>query len=265
MIPKAYFMLANAILEFIDKTKDEAVFDEELYMLWMLDVLSQPRCVRDLLFRVNPKEHTQDTLPLAITSERHRNLLNKNRIFVHAQAMGYLRCGVEPTLSVRNLTNAGLSKAHFLYAEYAKHVHDDNWIKSSIGRKKGEIRIPVKSPEKEIQSRFFPRLSQEYPKGSASPKALEELGKVILDLETSDLTLPEEMSVKDVLNAAPKASLAEREETRELKNYIVNTLDSAGERYSALRRCGLDPNDWYSAPEPSISTLREFAKFIDEL
>ena len=265
MIPKAYYFLANAVLEFIEATNSEEVFDEELYTLWMLDVLSQTMCVTNLLFRVNPKEHAKDTLSLNIKSASHRYLFKKNRIFIHTQAMVYLRCGFEPYLSITKLTNSGLSKAHLLYAEYAKHSDKENWSKSNILRKKGNLIPPEEFPEEKIQLNLRSRLTDNYSKGSASPRAIEEIGRVVVDLKSSDLVLPEEMGVKDILSNAPKVQSFEKRGVRDLKNYIVSTLDSAGKRYSALRRCGLDPCDWYSADEPSITQLRQMAKFINEL
>jgi hypothetical protein len=41
---------------------------------------------------------------------------------------------------------------------------------------------------------------------------------------------------------------------------LAELLDSAGDRYGYLRRCGLDPDRWFDEPKPTTNQLRALAK-----
>jgi hypothetical protein len=99
------------------------------------------------------------------------------------------------------------------------------------------------------------RLGDDYSEDSKRRRA--EYGPLWLIRGDCCAEVPEEMSLFEVLDAAPLPLLAAFAEDPELQRMLVRVMDALNERYTLLRSCGLDPELWHDRDEPSIARLRE--------
>jgi hypothetical protein len=99
------------------------------------------------------------------------------------------------------------------------------------------------------------RLAEDYSDDSRRRRA--EYGPLWLIRGECCAEVPEEMSLFDVVEAAPVPLAAAFAEDPEVQRLLVRVLDALNERYMLLRACGLDPEVWHDRDEPSIARLRE--------
>jgi hypothetical protein len=99
------------------------------------------------------------------------------------------------------------------------------------------------------------RLGDDY--SDDSKRRRSEYGPIWLIRGDCSAELPEEMSLFDVIEAAPVPLDRAFAEDAEMQRILVRVLDALNERYMLLRACGLDPEVWHDRDEPSIGRLRE--------
>lgn len=110
------------------------------------------------------------------------------------------------------------------------------------------------------------RLGDDY--SEDSKRRRREYGPIWLIRGECSAELPEELSMFDVVEAAPVPLHHEFTDDHEVQRLLVRVLDALNERYMLLRACGLDPEVWHDRDEPSIGRLREMKQLrkpADEL
>jgi len=265
--PEAYFFLAGAIIRFFEKM-DSADATRENFAIWMLLALSRTNARDSLLFRdfnLNQKEqYSEITVPDAIV--KGAGLPRQRRI--HTKAFGYMADvgGKRLIVVPASKRKGGRSKAHLAYEKMVRWSEDDGFCNAKVQRNQ---EAPASSIDHAIAKALQERADGEtFSKGSGSPALIEEMGRLWLLTDIEGNQLAEEFSLDDIVACLPiplRVSAENRAFNDEMLLPLAELLDSAGERYQSLRRCGLDPDQWFHEEMPTINQLRHLIKLGEKI
>lgn len=190
----------------------------------------------------------------------HWSLPDGSDARIHEQGIVYLHkvLARRPKLARRLRDEPG--NMHFLFCFLCRYGPEQyGWRAVAIRRDKvmearGEAPDFVDHLALELAAQRA-RLAEAY--GEESRRRRAEYGPIWLIRGDCSAEVPEEMSLFDVVEAAPLPLDPEFAEDHEVQRMVVRVLDALNERYMLLRACGLDPEIWHDRDEPSISRLRD--------
>ena len=99
------------------------------------------------------------------------------------------------------------------------------------------------------------RLGEEY--GDISKRRRAEFGPLWLGAAGERAEVPEEMSLDNVIEAAPLPFRQGFHQDKEFAKRLLRVIEALNERYMQLRACGLKPETWLAQDRPSINQLAE--------
>jgi len=99
------------------------------------------------------------------------------------------------------------------------------------------------------------RLGDRY--GDISVRRRAEFGPLWLAVADAFVEVPEEMSLDNVVEAAPLPLQARFHQDKEFAKRLLRVIEALNERYMQLRACGLKPDVWLAQERPSINQLAE--------
>jgi hypothetical protein len=240
------------VLGILEQCLVEAPLDRDRLHLAVLLTLSRNIYVVNLLyrdFRLDRDSQWYDwTLP------------DGSRTRVSEQGLVYLHkvLSRRPRLARRLREEPG--NMHYLLHLLSRHgLPEYGWAGAEIRRDasleaKGEAPDFLEPLALELAAQRE-RLGTDY--SDESKRRREQYGPIWLIRGDCSAEVPEELSLFEVLDAAPLPLVAAFARDHQLQRMLARVMDSLNERYMLLRSCGLDPEAWHDRDEPSIARLRE--------
>ncbi|OAN48665.1 hypothetical protein A6A04_20005 [Paramagnetospirillum marisnigri] len=261
-VPIAYYLLAGRVLTFLEKCAGDPNVGENDFAVWMLLNVSQGGLRDRLLFRDRQVKQGDAYFEFEVPAHIASKFGVKRKVSIHTRAIGFVAMAVFKRLIVIASSKrlGGRSKAHLLYntmLAYSPKFEDARILRKG-GRNdrmsKGSCRIT-----RQIAKRAAGEILS---KGSASPSMIKELGKLYLECPEGDVPFPEELGCGDIIDCLPfPLEISEVPFKKPMIGPFADLLCSAGERYKLLRRCGLDPDQWFDSEEPTTNQMREMIDF----
>ncbi|MDO8608680.1 MAG: hypothetical protein Q7R40_19285 [Phaeospirillum sp.] len=261
-VPIAYYHLAGRVLTFLEKYAGDPYVGENDFAVWMLLNVSQGSLRDGLLFRDRQVKQGDAYIEFEVPAHIASKFGVKRKVSIHTRAIGFVAMAVFKRLIVIASSKrlGGRSKAHLLYNSMLAYSpkFEDAKILRKAGRNerksKGSCRIT-----RQIAKRAA---GESLSKGSASPSMIKELGKLYLECPEGDVPFPEELGCGDIIDCLPfPLEFADVPFKKPMIGPFADLLCSAGERYKLLRRCGLDPDQWFDSEEPTTNQMREMIDF----
>jgi hypothetical protein len=247
--------LALDMLRLLEKFLTDDSFDRDKFHLAVLLTLSRRTYVTNLLyrdFRADPRE------------QWHRyDLPDGGSAKIHEQGIVYLHRALARRLKLARRLRFEPGNMHLLLAALCRFgTRGGSWSKA-------EIRRALEQAANDRDPDFFEPLGRELAAqrqrlgdgyGDEARRRRTEYGPLWVRRGKDAAEAPEEMSIFDVIEATPVPLDQEFAADQELQRLVVRVLDALNERYTLLRSCGLDPDQWHDRDEPAIGRLREMKR-----
>lgn len=260
-VPQAYFSLAGAVVAFFEKMPAKAI-SEESFAVWMLLSVSYTKSRDDLVFRDRHQRQGDAYVEIELPAAVAEGFKTARRRKVLERAVGFYRDVFAKRLVVipSSQRKGGRTKSHRVFQRLVRWAEHQRYWESVVERRHdGGDKLPDVRVEKALQRRAEPHT---FSKGSGSPAIIEKAGRLWLVTHDGVAPVPEEFSLSDCVGCLPLLACTPSDQrfNDEMITPLADLLDSAGERYQGLRRCGLDPDRWFDEPKPTTNQLRALVK-----
>ncbi|NJD08316.1 MAG: hypothetical protein FIA97_17740 [Methylococcaceae bacterium] len=202
----------------------------------------------NLLFRDFSGQEPDQEIPLP----------NGKTATIPAEAVRY----VDEVLWLRRLTLANNLKErpgniHLLLERGCQlHAEPEPWGTAGIARATAEPTAgPALGRTAKVLAQQCNRLGEDY--GDISKRRRVEFGPLWLSVGGDRTEVPEEMSLDNVIDAAPLPLQPGFQQDKEFAKRLLRVIEALNERYMQLRACGLKPEIWLGQERPSINQLAE--------
>lgn len=216
--------------------------DEEKLWLEVLLTLNKEVYRNKLLFTDYRVEQRDEWLYL-----RH------GRQRIYREADFYLHAVLGRRLAVANNLSDKATNMHNLLTAYCCLHQDARWRESCIVRGKEMV-----ARDGDFFSRTAAKLERQCKRlgdayGEVSARRRAEFGAFWLQAEGCAAETAEELSLFDVIEAAPRLLDAEQDTPL----LLLKVLESLNEKYGLLRSCGLPPDEWFGVENLSVAQLEQ--------
>jgi hypothetical protein len=245
--------LALDMLRLLDTSLKASAFDRDRFHLGILMTLSRGSYLTNLLYR----DFRADTAALW-----HRYRLPGGKTTkIHEQSTVYLQYVLARRLRIARRLLGEPGNMHLLLGQLCKHASLQQWDEVLVKRE-------LERDANNGNDLLFAKLSKALERQrkalghgfSDDAKRRDEYGPIWLILMDLAAELPEEMSLFDVVEAAPVPLKSEFCGDLDVQRLLVRVLDSLNERYMLLRSIGLDPEEWHDREDPAIGRLRDLKR-----
>ena len=257
---KILYKLTLDLLSMLHDALTEPKLDPDRLVLRILLTLNQEHYVNELLFRDFNLSYEK------IWSEwSFRPQLIKGKVVkkarIHNQSLVYWETVLTRRLTLANKQKDKPTNMHLLLEKLCQYGNPESFWKSA------EIKRDNNQISQGNENFSFQRVAKQLAiqcqrlgnqASEISQRRREQFGPLWLWLANCAAEVPEELALFfDVLSALSLPLNPDFANDLELQHLLNGVLESLNERYTLLRSCGLNPEDWMEREEPSIKVLRE--------
>jgi hypothetical protein len=257
---KILYKLTLDLLSMLRDALTEPELNEDRLGLRILLRLSNPYYVNELLFRDFNLSSKEVWLEWPIPPQlRNNKVVSKEKI--HSQSLVYWETVLTRRLTLANRQEDRPTNMHLLLEKLCQYGNPESfWESAEIKRDNNQI---PQGNENFSFRRVAEQLAIQCQRlgsqtSEISQRRREQFGPFWLLLANCATEVPEELALFfDVLSALSLPLNPDFANDLKLQYLLNGVLESLNERYTLLRSCGLNPEDWMEREEPSIKMLRE--------